>query len=84
MVTIVLGVVLLVVLAGCVIVFMRRARPRPVLSAERCEVCADVADHRVVSILDDDPVQGGTAMAADFCAEHCPGGCLAGCATIDA
>jgi hypothetical protein len=25
---------------------------------------------------------GGTAMSADFCAEHCPGGCVLGCADV--
>jgi hypothetical protein len=39
--------------------------------------------HIIVAFQDDDEelgIQGGTAMSADFCAEHCPGGCRQGCA----
>lgn len=41
--------------------------------------------HLVVSIPGDDaalaggPVTGGSAVVADFCPEHCPGGCNQGC-----
>ena len=43
--------------------------------------------HVVVALADDDAklgIEGSTAMSADFCGEHCPGGCRLGCATIDA
>lgn len=55
---------------------------------EECERCGEVATHRVVSTGDDDErlgiSQGGTMMSADFCAEHCPGRCLQGCARLSA
>lgn len=39
--------------------------------------------HRVVALSSDDAALGieggGTAMSADFCREHCPGGCTRGC-----
>lgn len=39
--------------------------------------------HLVVALSSDDEalgIEGGrTAVSADFCAEHCPGGCLRGC-----
>lgn len=38
--------------------------------------------HMVIAICDDDHhlgIEGSTAMSADFCAEHCPGGCVLGC-----
>jgi hypothetical protein len=40
--------------------------------------------HIVVAFSDDDDSlgmagDGGTAMSADFCAQHCPGGCRRGC-----
>lgn len=39
--------------------------------------------HMVIAHSDDDAdlgiTDGGTAMSADFCAEHCPGGCVLGC-----
>lgn len=38
--------------------------------------------HRIVALSDDDAalgIEGQTGMAADFCDEHCPGGCLHGC-----
>jgi len=59
--------------------------PHPLSVVEECEVCGEPADHRIVSGGDDAAlgiVNGGTLMAADFCAAHCPGGCLAGCAKI--
>jgi hypothetical protein len=50
---------------------------------DECEVCGEPAVHRIVSGSQDDAAlgitEGGTLMAADFCAEHCPGGCLRGC-----
>lgn len=39
--------------------------------------------HMVIALSDDDASlgikDGQTAMSADFCAEHCPGGCTQGC-----
>lgn len=59
----------------------RKAKPAQHL--EECEVCGGPADHRIVSGSEDDDVlgiiDGGTMMAADFCAEHCVGGCRKGC-----
>jgi hypothetical protein len=42
--------------------------------------------HVVVAAADDDQalgIEGQTAMSADFCSSHCPGGCLRGCAKIE-
>lgn len=64
----------------------RAAQPAepPRLSGE-C-ICGAVVTgddlHLIVAISDDDTalgIEGSTAMSADFCAEHCPGGCLRGC-----
>lgn len=64
--------------------WLHRKAPRPV-PVEECEVCGAPADHRIVS-GSDDPVlgihDGGTLLAADFCAKHCPGRCRAGCANM--
>lgn len=62
----------------------RKATPALTVRLEECEVCGEPADHRIVSGYDDDTAlgmgeSGGTMMAADFCAEHCPGGCRRGC-----
>lgn len=38
--------------------------------------------HVVAAVSTDDQalgIDGMTAMSADFCSEHCPGGCLRGC-----
>jgi hypothetical protein len=38
--------------------------------------------HLVVAVAEDDAalgIDGGSAMSADFCADHCPGGCRWGC-----
>jgi hypothetical protein len=43
--------------------------------------------HLVVAVSDDDSalgIDGHTAMSADFCAEHCPGGCTLGCVPSEA
>lgn len=60
----------------------RAARRAPVWVAE-CETCEAPAEHRLVAASGDDEAlgitDGGTLMAADFCAEHCPGGCTLGC-----
>lgn len=43
--------------------------------------------HIVVAIMDDDEdigaTYGQTAMSADFCSEHCPGGCRLGCVSVE-
>lgn len=41
--------------------------------------------HRLVAAQDDGALgisEGGSFMSADFCADHCPGGCLQGCPTL--
>lgn len=62
-----------------------------VVRAEECERCGALVSgdalHTIVSISDDDRelgIDGSTAVSADFCAEHCPGGCRRGCAKIEA
>ncbi len=44
--------------------------------------------HVVVALQEDDVLAeaggGASAMSADFCVEHCPGGCMRGCATMEA
>lgn len=58
--------------------------PVPMVECERgCEVPRDTA-HVVFALADDDAALGieaggQTAMSQDYCAEHCPGGCLRGC-----
>lgn len=68
-------------------------RPRPPARPARVDECVcglevwGDALHLVVSAGEDDEHLGitggrdggGTFMAAAFCAEHCPGGCLRGC-----
>lgn len=59
-------------------------------AVEECETCGaelrgdDV--HAIVAHFDDAALgldgSGGTMGRADFCAEHCPGGCARGCATL--
>lgn len=68
----------------------RRERPEParpaILSGECICGKAVIGDdlHLVVALSDDDAALGieaggQTAMSADFCDEHCPGGCVRGC-----
>jgi hypothetical protein len=49
---------------------------------------AGTRDHHIVAALFTDDahlaggaVEGGTAMVADYCPKHCPGGCNHGCWT---
>ena len=68
---------------AALVIFERRRKPKPRM--QECEVCGKPADHRLIAHATDDArlaggaVMGGTIMAADYCAEHCPGGCLQGC-----
>lgn len=65
----------------------RGAEPSVAVMSGECICGLEVAGddlHLVVALSTDDAaigVDGGgrTAMSADFCAEHCPGGCLLGC-----
>ena len=65
--------------------WLTRKQPAPPVHVDECEVlgCDTPADHRLVADFDDDEAlgveAGGTLMAADYCAEHCPGGCRKGC-----
>lgn len=41
--------------------------------------------HMIVSVSEDDKrlgIEGSTAVSADFCADHCPGGCELRCPTL--
>lgn len=68
-----------------------RARRRPIDAfPDECQcgkVLTRAERHRVIDTGDDERLEitaGGTFMSADFCAEHCPGGCDRGCARIEA
>lgn len=75
----------------------RRTRPSPVsepalyvpwgeCAAVGCGVELHGDDiHVLVRMSEDDEllgIEGQTAVSADYCGEHCPGGCQHGCATI--
>lgn len=67
--------------------WLNRPRPEPPAPCfDECERCGDTGDHMVVAEAGDDDAigidQGGTLMAATFCAEHCPGACRRGCAVV--
>lgn len=66
----------------------RKAATRAPVRTVEC-VCGEEVPypdaHVVVSLPDDDAelgISGHTGMAADFCAEHCPGGCRRGCPSV--
>jgi hypothetical protein len=66
----------------------RGRKPDPYVPSGECcapgcgvEVRGD-ALHAVVELSTDDDalgIDGQTGMAADYCGEHCPGGCRHGC-----
>lgn len=59
---------------------------------EECEVCGAeisiVVAHLVTATFADDEkigmADGGTAMSAAYCSNHCPGGCRLGCEALSA
>lgn len=69
----------------------RHAPPKPAVLAGEC-ICGKELHgddlHLVVALSRDDAalgIEGGrTAMSADFCAEHCPGGCSQSCVPSEA